>query len=109
MRSSSIPLSRPSWRRTSDRAAVAEWSLRDAAAPAAIRLGEEIAGGQRVSRYRVEGSDGKSWRPLAAGTTIGHCKLDRLESSSPIRRVRLLVEETVAPPEPVRVELYGAV
>lgn len=109
MRSSNIPLSRPSWRRTSGRAAVAEWSLRDGAAPAVIRLGEDIARGQRVSRYRVEGSDGKSWRPLAAGTTIGHCKLDRVEPGSPIRHVRLRVEDAVAPPEPVGLEVYGAV
>ena len=107
MRSSSIRLAAPSWRRTGERTAVAEWSLRDAAAPAVVRLGEDIAHGQRVARYRLEGSDGKDWRQLAAGRTIGHCKLDRVEPRSPLRRVRLVVEDAVATPEPVRVELFG--
>ena len=43
---------------------------------------------------------------LARGTTIGHAKLDRFAPAA-VRRVRLVVEEAVAPPEPVAVRLYA--
>jgi alpha-L-fucosidase len=109
MRSSSIPLTRSSWRRAGERTAVGEWSLRSPAAPAVVRLGEEIARGQRVVRYTLEGNDGQGWRPLGGGSTIGHCRLQRIESVAPIRQLRLKIEDAVAPPEPVGVELFSAV
>ena len=56
--------------------------------PRVVRLGEEIRAGQSVRRYTVEGWSGAGWHRLAGGTTIGYCKLDRVESE-PISKVRV--------------------
>ena len=94
----------------SERTAVAEWSLRDGAAPAVIRLGEDIARGQRVARYtrRREVTDRAGGPSLLARRSA----TASWSAWNPARRsgsVRLRVEDAVAPPEPVRVELFGAV
>jgi len=109
MRSSRIPLTRSSWRRSGERTAVGEWSLSGAATPAVVRLGEEIGRGQRVARYTLEGNGGQGWQRIGGGTTIGHCRMERIESVAPIRQLRLRVEEAVAPPEPVSIDLFGTV
>ncbi len=52
---------------------------------------EHIAIGQRVEQYVLEGWDGKAWKPIAKGTTIGHKKLDRFEDVTAARvRLRIL-------------------
>src|SRR5690606_15755920 len=43
-----------------------------------IRLEEAIVHGQHVSNYRIDAWRDGCWQPLAWGTTIGHCKLDRV-------------------------------
>ena len=73
----------------------------------ATRLGEEIAHGQRVARYVLEGDAGDdNWRTLAAGTTIGYAKLDRFAPTA-VRRVRLRMVESIGTPGRVTVALYG--
>jgi alpha-L-fucosidase len=69
------------------------------------RLAEDIARGQRVARYVLEGALDAGWTPIARGTTIGYMKLERFAPVM-VRRVRLVVEEAVDAPELVRVELY---
>jgi alpha-L-fucosidase len=68
------------------------------------RLEEDIARGQAVARYTLDGSDGGPWHPLVAGETIGYCKLDRFAPVT-VRRVRLTIE-TIRAPLPVRIGLY---
>jgi alpha-L-fucosidase len=109
MRGSHIPVAQPSWRRTSEHTAVAEWRLRRPGAPAVVRLAENISSGQRVARFTVEGHDGAGWRRIAAGTTIGYSKLEHVTQGTVLTRVRLLVEDAAAPPEPIGIELFGAV
>jgi len=46
-------------------------------------------------------------RELSRGTTIGHCKLDRI-APPPVRKVRVVVEEAVAAPRPLRIGLFAA-
>lgn len=38
---------------------------------------EDIAQGERVLEYRIEGRIGGEWKELASGTAIGHKKIDR--------------------------------
>ncbi len=38
---------------------------------------EDIAQGERVREYRIEGRIGQEWKELAQGTAIGHKKIDR--------------------------------
>jgi alpha-L-fucosidase len=88
------------------RGAVGELDLGRTSSIGVIDLAEDIAHGQVVARYRVEGSDGGPWRTLSSGTTIGYRKLDRFP---PIlaRRVRLTIENAVATPRPVRIRLFA--
>ncbi len=70
-------------------------------------LREDITRGQAVARYSLEGTDGGAWQALARGTTIGYRKLDRFTPVR-VRRVRLVIEDAVAPPLPVRIGLHAA-
>jgi alpha-L-fucosidase len=93
------------WRRTGRRTAIAEIDLGRTVSAATARLEEDITKGQFVARYTLSGFDGTAWRTLARGTTIGYARLDRFESV-PLQRVRLTVEEAIAPPEPIEMKLF---
>jgi alpha-L-fucosidase len=94
------------WQGTGPRSGQLDVELRDPAEAGIAALAEDIAGGQRVARYTLSGSDGADWRVLSRGETIGYRKLDRIPPSR-VRRLRLVVE-TVAPPLPVQLALYPA-
>ena len=96
----------PAWRATGARTAVAELDLGRTVTARIADLREDVEHGQAVARYTLEGSDGGAWRPLARGTTIGHRKLDRF-AATPLRRVRLTIEDAVWPPRPVRIGLHA--
>ena len=70
-----------------------------------VDLREDIARGQAVARYTVEGRVGADWQVLSRGTTIGYRKLDRFEPVT-ISGVRVTVDEAIGVPGPVRVALY---
>jgi alpha-L-fucosidase len=84
-----------------------EISLERAPAIAIAELREDIRNGQAVARYRLEGYDDAGWSVLARGSTIGHCKLNRLAAVSP-QRIRLTVEDAIDWPVQVRLRLYAA-
>jgi len=97
---------RAAWRRTGDRTAVAEVDLGRDVQVTVARLEEPIERGQMVARYMLSGAaNGQRLSPLSRGTTIGYAKLDRLTPVT-VRRVRLEIEDAVAPPERVVVRLY---
>jgi alpha-L-fucosidase len=68
-------------------------------------LREDIARGQSVARYRLEGRVGDRWRVLSRGTTIGYRKIDTFDPT-PVSAMRLEIEKAVGEPVPVRVGLY---
>lgn len=72
------------------------------------RLAENIADGQRVSRYTLSALTDSGWTVLTAGTTIGYAKIDRFPPAT-ARRIRLTVEDAVETPGAVRVSLFGPV
>ena len=98
----------PSWRTAADRSTVGELDLGRAASVSIADLREPIEHGQVVSSFRLEGATDESfrtWRTLAAGTTIGYRRLARFTPTR-VRRVRLTLE-TVAPlAAPVDLRLY---
>ena len=67
-------------------------------------LREDIARGQSVAAYRLEGRVDGAWRVLSRGTTIGHRKLDRFAPVA-ITGARLTVEDAVGPVGNVPVRL----
>lgn len=95
------------WRPTGDRTAELTLDLGRLTRIGIIDLGEQIEHGQVVARYRVEGHDGTRWQTLSSGATIGYRKLDRIAPVR-IRRIRLIIEEAVETPRPVRLSVYGA-
>lgn len=92
--------------RTGSQTAVLELELAAAATVSVLDLREEIAKGQRIARYRVEGSDGGAWRELVSGTTIGYRRLARITPTR-LRSLRLVIEDAVEPPELVRVGCFA--
>jgi len=62
-----------------------------------VVLMEDVTQGQRVLEYVVEGLDGKQWKELCRGTSIGHKKIDRF---FPTRcdKVRLSCMKSLAEP-----------
>ncbi len=68
-------------------------------------LREDIALGQSVARYTLQGLAGGTWRVLSRGTTIGYRKLDRFEPVT-VSAVRLAIDEAVGPAPAARVALY---
>ena len=95
-----------SWRATGEHTAVTEIDLGRAAPIGVIDLHEDIARGQVVSRHSVHGRVDGDWQELARGTTIGFRRLHRLAPVA-VRHVRLLIEDAVATPQPVRLGLYA--
>lgn len=95
-----------SWRRTGGRSAEAEVDLGRSMSVGIARLEERIEVGQAVERYAVLGQDETGWRELSRATTIGHARLDRFAPAS-VRRVRVVIEDSVRPPEPITIRLYA--
>ena len=59
---------------------------------------ERLTGGQRVERYAIEAWDAGRWQVLAAGTTIGHKKIDIFPRTK-ASRVRLRIIEASSAPQ----------
>lgn len=53
-----------------------------------VVLMEDIAHGERVRQYVVEGETAGGWRPLAGGSCIGHKRIERFDTL-PIGRLRV--------------------
>ena len=63
-----------------------------------IVLAEDIARGERVRRYQVEGLTGAdAWTTLATGESIGHKWIHRIDPIE-VAQLRLVVTESVAEP-----------
>ncbi len=58
---------------------------------------EDIAQGERLRKYRVEGLTGGDWQELCRGLAVGH---KRIEQFAPVEvsRIRLICEEAAATP-----------
>ena len=69
-------------------------------------LREDVARGQSVAAYRLEGRVDGGWRVLSRGTTIGYRKLDRFAPVT-IMGVRLTIEGAVGPAGTVPVRLFA--
>ena len=94
------------WHSTGPRTAVVDVELGKTVKVGIARLDEDIAHGQCIARYTILGAVNERWRPLARGKTIGYRKLERFEPT-PVRRVRVVVEDAVADPRPLRIGLYA--
>ena len=99
---------RHEWRVTGDRTARLELDLAEPATVSVARLSENVARGQRIARYTLEGAEREddAWRNISSGTTIGYAKLDRFPSTR-LHRLRLTIEDAVSTPEAVSIKLFA--
>jgi alpha-L-fucosidase len=96
----------PVWRRVDPQTSVAEVDLGARRAISVAALREDIARGQWASHYLVEGAMTDDWRPLAEGTTIGYCRLERWPPAH-VERVRVTITGAPNPSRDVRVALFA--
>ena len=94
------------WRSTGNHTATLDIDLGATRTIAIADLREDVTRGQAVARYTLTGSNGGAWQPLAAGTTIGFRRLVRFAPTA-VRRVRLSVDDALAPPARVALGLYA--
>lgn len=69
-----------------------------------LALHEAIQFGQHVAGYRMQFHDGRDWRTISWGSTIGHCRMARFAGVT-ARRLRLLIDFAYAQPRIARVSL----
>ncbi len=100
---------RSRWNANGARSAVLTIDLPHDASVSVAELREDVARGQAVARYTLEGraSSATPWQRLSDGSTIGHCKLDRFATTT-IREARLTIGDAAHPPRPVRIRLFAA-
>jgi alpha-L-fucosidase len=95
------------WREAGPRGVVGQLELDGTVLVGVSDLREDIARGQRVEAWTLEGSNGEDWWTLVRGETVGYRKLDRFAAAA-VRRVRLTIR-TLAQPVPVSLGLYPPV
>jgi alpha-L-fucosidase len=72
-----------------------------------VVLQEDIAGGERVRRYVIEGLADGRWTTLAAGQSIGHKRIARFAPAA-VGAVRFRAVEAVATPRMRRLQVYSS-
>ena len=70
-------------------------------------LAEDVEHGQRIAAYRVEVDDGAGWRPLHAGTTIGHRRMVAIPPTR-VERLRIRLDLAYGPANLGEVSLHTA-
>lgn len=70
-----------------------------------VLLQEYIALGQRIESFIVDGWDGKAWKMLSSGTTIGHKRILTF-SENKVSKIRLNIIKSKSSPVISNVEVY---
>lgn len=73
-----------------------------------IRIREDIRLGQRIDGVVVEAREGSEWKQIATATSIGNCRLLRLDTPVTATRVRLRITGSSADPKLREFGLYRA-
>jgi alpha-L-fucosidase len=67
---------------------------------------EQLADGERVREYVIEGWRGDKWQTLCEGTAIGHKKIDRFTPTE-VSKLRFRCLESAAPPRIRKLAAYS--
>lgn len=68
---------------------------------------EEIAYGERIRAYSIEGFDGKCWKRLTGGISVGHKKIDFFKETE-LEKIRIKVLSNVGTPVIRSISAYYA-
>jgi alpha-L-fucosidase len=71
-----------------------ELTLPDGVRFSVVRLRENIRLGQRIEGFAIDAWGDNDWRTIAAGTSIGPCRLIRVDEPVATNRVRLRVTQS---------------
>lgn len=71
-----------------------------------VIIQEDIAKGERVRAYRVEGLTSKGWRTLCDGESIGHKRIQTFEPVT-VSRVRLIINKEAGMPQIANFSVYN--
>lgn len=71
-----------------------------------VIIQEEIAKGERIRKYKVEGLTSKGWKTLCEGRSVGHKRIQAFEPTV-VSRVRLVVEKSVDVPQIRKLSIYN--
>ena len=93
------------WHATTDESK--EYKVEKGALVNTILLQEDIAKGQRVESFTVDGFENGEWRKLCSGTTIGYKRLLRFDECHP-ERLRITITQTRSTANIKSVGLYYA-
>jgi len=85
--------------------ATLDFALPDAASCNVVRLQEPIQLGQVVERFEVSAEGPEGWAPIAAGSTVGYCRLARFDERR-VRRLRVTVQSSLDTPRLASVALF---
>ena len=71
-----------------------------------VVIEEDLAGGERVRAYRLQGRRGGAWVPLGAGTAIGHKRIQPVPRGR-VDAIRLEITRSAAAPRIRRLVAYA--
>ncbi|KAF5080840.1 alpha-L-fucosidase [Petrimonas sulfuriphila] len=70
-----------------------------------VVIQEEISNGERVRAYVVQGLTVGGWKTLCEGESVGHKRIQTFKSS-PVSRIRLLINESIDVPQIKNFSVY---
>jgi alpha-L-fucosidase len=70
-----------------------------------VQLQESVKVGQRIEKFRVEVLDGKQWKVITQGTTIGYKRILTFPAVT-ANMIRLIIEESRSIPTLIAFGLY---
>ena len=71
-----------------------------------VSVMEDIAHGERVREYVIEGLAGGAWQKLCEGTSIGHKRIEKLDAVK-VSGIRFRSTKSAAPPRIRRLAVYS--
>jgi len=63
-----------------------------------IVIKEDIAKGERIREYRLEGYNGKSWEKIGRGSAVGHKRIELLATPKRFSKIKLFIVKSAGDP-----------
>jgi len=56
-----------------------------------VVIKEDIAKGERIRKYRLEGFNGQNWKTIGGGSSVGHKRIEMLTKPSRFSKIKLIL------------------
>jgi alpha-L-fucosidase len=91
---------------TSGKGTLLELRLRSSATIDHAVIMEEIASGERIREYTLEGKVDGAWKPVCSGQSVGHKRIEQFAPAA-VSAVRLRIGKSIAEPLIRRLAVFG--